>query len=314
MFAGCGTNCHRGLRTRWSEINDLEDIIRCHGRPWTRGEVPGSQRSIRLDEEAGLGDTRHKQGEYGGRGTRPPHIHAKSRNFRREEDGRPIQRLFATFCLGAQSKVTTFDSTHRLYDGVESGQKLVMDANLVPQYKFEDWKRALRTILTIGVQHFQLMRHLPSNQLYSFQYLPEDTRINRPNVGSASPVSPSSTVGFPMALTWGTRTPPAFHSTLCIGGGGGGTICKLQAILDSFPGLPSRLTTFECGRTDERDTSRVAECHHQALPRSPGHHPDCSNMGFAREGIFPLPPSPEPLSGWAFEASEKWGGVRFMGR
>ncbi len=263
------------------------------------GRSRGAKEASVLDEEAGLGDTRHEQGEYGGRGTRPPHIHAKSRNFvARKTDvqskGCSPPSVSAPKARSPHSTVHTVCTT-----ALSPDKNLLWTPIWSHNTNSRIGKRALRTILTIGVQYFQLMRHLPSNQLYSFQYLPEDTRINRPNVGSASPVSPSSTVGFPHGVDVGR---------------GGGTICKLQAILDSFPGLPSRLTTFECGRTDERDTSRVAECHRQALPRSPGHHPDCSNMGFAREGIFPLPPSPEPLSAWAFEVSEKWGGVRFMGR
>jgi len=199
LFAGCGSlegpvvavfvrGGHVGLTTGTTIWKLLQG-----GSRWTDDKA--RQICVALDEEARLCHTGHKQGEYGGRVPQrrplPSHIHDKTRNPRRKKvQSVLMQRLFANLCLSAQSKVTAFDSTHRLYDGVESGQRLVWTPNL-----------ALNTNSRIGnelfgrfeplVRRFALFSvHATSTrqtQLDSSRYLPEDTRIAQPYMGSAAP-------------------------------------------------------------------------------------------------------------------------------
>lgn len=172
-----------------------------------------------------------------------------------------MQRLFANISLGSfQNKVTVFDSSHRLYDCSEANDRFVWAPAQRLQYEFESWEESDSDDTNhwcIALHHYHSVRHLHIQpDLIAPEYVSKLRDLTDPwrapnlqylAVSDWFPyrvnVENDDDANLPFHFVyWGSLNDSSADINL-----------NFKDYLTRSPGLPSRITTFECGRTHDMD-------------------------------------------------------------
>ncbi|KLO19649.1 hypothetical protein SCHPADRAFT_935145 [Schizopora paradoxa] len=169
--------------------------------------------------------------------------------------------LFANISLGSfQNKVVVFDSGHRLYDCTESDERFVWTPAQRLQYEFESWEESSSEDTNhwcIALHHYHSVRHL---HIQPNLIAPEYTRKLR---DLTDPLR-ASHLQYLVVSDWfpyrvnvenedGVSLPFHFAYWGSLNDSNPDTNITFIDYLARSPGLPSRITTFECGRTHDMD-------------------------------------------------------------
>lgn len=170
-----------------------------------------------------------------------------------------MQRLFSNICLGSsQNKVTVFDSTHRLYDCTESDSRFVWTTGLQLKYDFETWEESPSEDTnhwSAAFHQFHTMRHLHIQPNLISPELVSKIREATDPVRAPNLQYLVVTDWAPYRVNVENQDAPdlPFHFAYWGSIGGPSSNLSFTDYLTRSPGLPTRLTTFECGRTHDMD-------------------------------------------------------------